>query len=85
MVGQRNQLRSRDCARRIAVQFPERPEGFGGGQCLLKALEAFRGVFPDDRQDQVVHRLEIIIDELHFQAGFAGSSPRGDRRIAFVA
>ena len=55
-----------------------------GGDGPLEAGQVLLGPAPEDLEEEVVHRAEVVVDELRLEAGLGRDPPRGDRGVALL-
>ncbi len=81
VIGERDELGRQRGARIVEAEVPERTQRLVGreGRCL--AGESLLGPTPEHREVQLVHRREVVVDELRLEAGLGGDPPRRDRRV----
>ncbi len=82
VVGERGELHGQHCAPRVAAHLPERPERLPRLQRAVLVREGLFGAAPERREEQVVHRAEVVVHECGTHAGDRRDSPRAHRRVA---
>ena len=82
VIGQGHELHGQGSAPRVAAQLPERPQWLIGGQGTVLTFERLLGAATEERQEQIVHRAEVVMDELGLQSGPRRDPTGGHRRVA---
>ena len=75
VVRERDELDRERGAAGVGVQLPERAQRPVGGDRALEAGEVLLGPAPEDLEEEVVHRAEVVVDELRLQAGLGRDPP----------
>ena len=82
VIGQGHELHGQGGAARVPAQVPERPQWLIGGQGTGLTFERLLGAATEERQEQIVHRAEVVVDELGLQSGLRRDATGGHRRVA---
>ena len=69
---------------RLVGELPERPERLRRGEGASLALEVPLGSPLQQGEEQVVHRAEVVVDELRLEVGPGGDPSRRHRRVALL-
>jgi hypothetical protein len=83
VIGQGDKFHSQRAMRLITYQLPKPPERLVGGQRLSLPLETLVGTSLEQRDEQLVHRAEIVIDKSRIRARPVGYSPGANRCVPF--
>ena len=81
VIGEGDELGRQRGARIIEAEVPEGAQRLVGREGRRLPGEPLLGAAPEHRQVQVVHRREVVVDELRLEAGLGGDPPGRDRRI----
>src|SRR3546814_10808451 len=85
MIGDRRQLGGQRRAGWIAVELPQCAQRFGRCQRFVEPLQAALVDATDDGENQIVHRQEVVVQQLRLQSGLRRDLPRRDADVADAA
>ena len=85
VVGQGHELGVESGAPGVGVDQPQRPQRVVVGERLAHLAQRDLGTGAQHRQEQIVHRVEVVVDQGRLHPGERGHPPRGRRGIPFVA
>src|SRR3546814_7758201 len=80
----REEHRGERGAGRLAAELPQRAQRLLGCEITGLALEVQRGTPPEEGEVQVVHRAEVVVDQLRLQPRRGRHQPRGDAGVALL-
>src|SRR5207244_1120443 len=76
VIRQRDELDVEGGAAQVGPEPPYRPQRPVHLHCPGESLDALFGATAVDLEKEVVHRAEVVVDELRLEAGFGRDAPR---------
>ena len=82
-LAERDELSVEVSVRAVQQQIPKRPERLRRGKHFLLSRQASSGSPPEQLNEQIVHRLEVVVDGVG-KPRLAGDPSRTDSRVALL-
>ena len=85
VVRERDELDVERGAAEVGVELPERAQrSVGRDRAARTARDVLLGPAAEHLEEEVVHRAEVVVDELRLEAGLGRDPPRRDRGVALL-